>query len=164
MTDDFDWIQDYEKINEKMKTCQEKELPDYITIYFYYISHDNNIESIRKKKYYPQHDRTSILIEELIELNAKYKGTQYRLDEILLFEVEEGAAIENPSASMIKSIPLVLENIEIKPSLFIYHDIQSIYFMYKKKQKRLNNTVKRVSTESISFYKNRHTKRNMAEL
>lgn len=133
----FDWIQEYEELNKKMSTAQEKEIPNYISVFFYYIK-DNNVEKIKKRTYYTQEEK-SITVNEIIELNNKYRGS-YSLDEILFFEIDTGdeKIIRGEEDAKLKVIPLVLENIELKPSLFIYHDIQSIFFVYKKKNNTAN--------------------------
>jgi hypothetical protein len=128
MDERMDWIQKYEELNIKMQTKQEEEMPEYITLYFYYVGGDSVLEKIKKHKYKPIQSSV-ITVGEILKINEnRARGGGYRLDDLFLYEAKD---------NHIKHIPLVLENIEIKPLLFIYHDIHSVYFIYKKKQ--INN-------------------------
>lgn len=115
------WLLHLEKTRKKMQHYNEKEMPKYMTFYYYYISNNNEIEKIKRQKYKPR--TTTITSGELLRTICERRHTSYILDEILLFQQEK-----------MTPLPLTIEDIEIKPSLFIYHDVNCIFFIFRQRR------------------------------
>lgn len=115
------WINHLEKMRRKMQHYNEKEMPKYITFFYYYISSDNTIEKIKKQKYAAAAP-TKITSGELLRTICEKRNTGYYLDELLLFQQEK-----------MTPLPLTTEDVELKPSLFIYHDVNCIFFIFRQR-------------------------------
>jgi hypothetical protein len=121
------WIINLEKKREKMQKYNQKEMPTFITYYYYYISTNNEIVKITCKK---NRINNKITSGELLHTICENRITpSYVLDEILLFQQDK-----------MSPLPLTMEDIEIEPSLFIYHDVNCIFFIYKQRQKTSHRT------------------------
>jgi len=131
------WIIDLEKKREKMQKYNEKEMPKYMIFYNYYISTNNEIEKITRKKMKTTDKITS---GELLHTICENRITpSYILDEILLFQQDK-----------MTPLPLTIEDIEIKPSLFIYHDVNCVFFIYKQREKTPPKTLRNKYNQSTA--------------
>lgn len=126
------WILDLEKTREKMQKYNEKEMPKYITFFYYYISTNNEIDKITRQKFktkdFTSHaqnfeNKKTITSGELLHAICEHRtNPSYILDEILLFQQDK-----------ITPLPLTISDIEIKPSLFIYHDVNCVFIIYRQR-------------------------------
>ena len=113
------WLLHLEKTREKMQHHNEKEMPKYMTFYYYYISNNNEIEKIKSQRFRTKDKITS---GELLHTICERRHRSYVLDEILLFQQEK-----------MTPLPLTIEDVELKPSLFIYHDVNCIFFIFRQR-------------------------------
>lgn len=132
---DGKWLIQLEKMRRKMQRHNEKEMPKYITVFYYYISAENEIEKISRQKIRaapaptPATTAPHITSGELLRLICERRvlketqtQTQYYLDELMLFQQEK-----------LTPLPLTIDDIEIKPSLFIFHDVNCIFFIFRRR-------------------------------
>lgn len=128
----MDWIKEYENNQLKMQKKCGKEYPTHIDLFFYYID-DNTVRKLKKQRW--KYDKNEITSEQLLFIIQKRKIHPYVLDEILLYD-------STNTAGEIKPIPLTLTDIELKPSLFIFNEINSIFFFFYKRKSKINNNTK----------------------
>lgn len=139
------WIIKLEKMRTKMQEYNEKEIPKYITCFYYYISNNNEIYKIKKTKIKKiTKTKTKITSGELLHIICNHREPQYNLDEILLFNQDK-----------LITIPLTIEDIKINPSLFIFHDINCIFFIFKKR-----NNFHAITRRNYINTNNKYTRRN----
>lgn len=145
------WIKQQEEFFHKMQEKREEENPKYIDLYFYYISKGGMVTSVKKQRFFNVNEDvddkdvldekmdgkkcTYITAEKILYIIHQRKKRNYFLDEILLYEytsggssAAEGGANENGT---LKQIPITVTDIELKPSLFIFHDVNSIFFIFR---------------------------------
>ena len=148
---DISWID-----QEDEEGVIEKEPMDQIQCYYIYISDENEYEEERKIKHVikePQvleecpnspnsTEQRKISTGRLLQMIHSKKnplpttrGTKYRLMEILLYNVDtESENIQNMidiDKNMLK-IVTISEEIIIPPSLCIFHEINSLYFLFQE--------------------------------
>jgi hypothetical protein len=131
----MDWIKDYENMQLKMQKKCDKELPKTIDMYFYYVDEKGIVRKIKKQKW-DCNNSHEITAGQLLYVINKRKIHPYVLDEILLYESGAGAAPATAGGGELKPIPLTITDIELKPSLFIYNEINSIFFFFCHRQGR----------------------------
>ena len=144
---DISWID-----QEDEEGVIEKEPMDQIQCYYIYISEDEYDESERKINYVmkesqvleecPNHpEQRKISTGRLLQMihskknipQVTNKGTKYRLMEILLYNVEvESENIRNMVDTNMLKIVTISEEIRIPPSLCIFHEINSLYFLFQE--------------------------------
>lgn len=141
------WLLKIKKERKKMNYLNEKEIPDYINCYYYYINNDNKIEKIKKEKKKIK-EKNKITSEEIIYTICEKQRKEYILDEILLFNIDK-----------LIPIPFTIDEILLEPSIFIYHDINCIFFIFKKRNfSREKLKTLRIKDKSNSIIK--YTRKN----
>jgi hypothetical protein len=148
---DTSWIEKEEKINS-IQQHYVRELPEKINLYYVYIDTNDSIEKVEKE--------TEVLIDSKIskerllqiiqtkrmpqmihtDVSVGNKPTKYKLFDILAFQVHldpekifSFSKNENEdldSQAFLQSIPL-FDEITVIPSIFIFHEINGIYFFFK---------------------------------
>jgi len=144
MDDELDssWIQTEEKI-DTIENKYFREPCEAIDIFFIYLDKDDSIEKIICEKEIPTDDKIDkdrllkiIQTKRFSEANKKYK-----LFDILSFQIDleperimvfnNNENLEEIANTYFKVLP-IFDSIECIPSIFIFHDINSIYFLFKE--------------------------------
>ena len=145
-TIDISWID-----QEDEEGVIEKESMDQIQCYYIYISEEDDDESERKIKHVIKEAQvleecpnssglrkisTGRLLQMIHSKKTPPQDTnpniKYRLMEILLYNVEsEIDNIQNIDTNLLK-IVTISEEIIIQPSLCIFHEINSLYFVFQE--------------------------------
>ena len=145
---DTSWIEKEEKINS-IQQHYVRELPEKINLYYVYIDEQDSIQNVEKE--------TEVLVnskiskERLLQIIQTKRmvssingGTRkYKLFDILTYQIhldpekifffsktENLSEITEYSQSFFRSVPL-FDEITIVPSIFIFHEINCIYFLFK---------------------------------
>lgn len=157
--DDFDydmeldthWIQEHEKENNIDKNILREPQP-IIPIYFVYINKNNYIEQIlmEKRDLFTTENNTHILSKErvlhIIQSNRHFHHKKYRFIDLFSYNIDlEPENIQsfiqgnnsNPiSKEFLKVLPF-FNDIIITDSIFIFHSMNGIYFMFKENEKQV---------------------------
>lgn len=174
---DISWVQEQERIHQLSQNCFREPLP-YIHTVFLYINENNVLESALKEKVESVTFASSSKLtkEQLTKLiRSKEKSTpttKYIFKEIGLFQIslepEMIPAFSKCSTptdySFFRILPGI-EDIEIQPSIFIFHPFQTIYFIYneikleeKKEIKSIIATQKRLTKRRVKMQIPRKTR------
>jgi hypothetical protein len=133
---DTSWIDEAE-----FKDNYQRELMKDIRTYFIYIDGSGSIEKITKDCEFI--DNGYISKEHLLHLiqNKRYcpgKGIhkKYKLIDLLFFHVPLESDqlrdfVSDNCGGLLKSIP-IFESIVVDPSIFIFHDLNSLFFLFKE--------------------------------
>jgi len=140
---DISWIQEQERLH-KIHQNYSKERMESIDIFFIYINTNSYIEKIMCEKHsLDLLEKTSVLKKEtvlqMIQSKKKYTDhSKYKLMDILVYNVDlEPQHIQHYSTSdhhpqsFFKVLPIV-DDIPIPPSIFIFHNINSIFFLFQQ--------------------------------
>ena len=145
---DFSWIKEQEKLQNIQKNyCKEPNI--VINLYFIYINKNKYIDNIlnEKQKLFPPIDnKGSYLSKEYLLkiIQSKKKKTpnsKYKFQDILYYNVDlepehiqsysKNEKVLNVSNSFFKVIPIV-DDIHFPDSIFIFHDINSLFFIFQE--------------------------------
>ena len=144
-SDDLDssWI-DKEKKMGASNTNYIREPIDEIQLFYIYINNNSEIEYISKDSECIDGDNGCISKDRLLQIiqtKRHHNNKKYRLDDILSFQIDlepenlqsfsELESLDDISASFLKSIP-IFDQIVCTPSIFIFHDITSLFFMFNE--------------------------------
>jgi hypothetical protein len=170
MSDSLDcsWIQTEQKIANIEKNYIREPIDD-IKMYFIYINYLFEIEHVVKEieffDYKDKEDKVYIDKERLLKIiqeKRHHNNKKYRLDDILSFQIDlepeniasfsELEDIHDIASSFLKSVPIFDEIICI-PSIFIFHDIASLYFFFHENNAAIKSILR------ASDAKNRITKK-----
>ena len=143
---DFDWITDSEKlynINDHFNKISHQK----IKTIFVYINDSNYIDKITKQNIQISDDCISneTILKLIYENRIKNKGAIYNFDSLSLFHIPiEHDKINNFNNAEMESYNYlnnmnINTDINIPPSLFIFHNISTLFIFYK--QKLLDNTL-----------------------
>jgi hypothetical protein len=159
--DDLDtsWIEKEEKINSTEESLCIREQLNEIKLFFVYINSDNAIEQITKDREPLVHGISNgngsgcgsgITKERLLQIIQTKRNLsitsspikKYKLMDILSFQVDiESEDFDSFLASdsdeisehFLKVLP-IFDGIECPESMFIFHDINSLYFLFKENE------------------------------
>lgn len=156
----LDWLDETNKLSN-METNYEPEPMDTISAHFVYVNVNNYIEKIKTEKIIldtPPNDpsiKTRTISKEfllkLIQNNQlKSDKSKYYLTDIMWYNVELTPeniqkTIYNENSTDLfkqyfKTIHLVqLEDIVLPPSIFIFHSLNSFYFVYQEREIEMKN-------------------------
>lgn len=144
---DISWIEEQEKL-QQINANYFKEPMETIDIYFIYINTNDYIEKINCM----QHnltiiDNNSIIhnkdVINLIEQNKYLSNNKYKIQDILLYNISlqpENIQSYSKNEQILESSSKFLEPLSIindfiiPPSIFIFHKINSIFFIFKQLQ------------------------------
>ena len=136
------WIAELERL-EKLSQNPMREYADRIPFTILYINKENNIESILHKTL--RLDETNIIRKErLLKMTSSYSKTtndsKYICREILFFNIpiepekingfSQTTFLGNDTASQYLQKFPVIDDIHIDPSLFIFHTVNNLYFVF----------------------------------
>lgn len=148
--DDLDtsWIEKEEKMDSSENAHIREPLPE-IKLFFIYINNDNSIEQITKDYEVLDGDIGGITKERLLQIiqtkkNGLYGSSvkKYKLMDILSFQLDIesenldsflSADFDEISKKYLKVLP-IFDSIECPDSIFIFHDINSLYFLFKENE------------------------------
>jgi hypothetical protein len=166
---DISWIQEQERI-QNIESNYYREPMEFINAYFIYINQNQYIDKILCEKYDldiknggSQLNKGTLL--QIIQ-NKKIKNSysKYKLIDILQYHVElepehiqsyvnNGELIEK-SKNVLKNISL-FDDIGFSPSIFIFHGINCLYFVFQEVETIKHNANARKSFKSILKNENR---------
>ena len=166
---DTSWFQEYNKLLN-LQTNYNKEKMIDIDIKFIYIDNQDNIQNIycEKLKLHSSHNGSQITKEDLLKIIQKNKtknSIKYKLEDILFFHIpidhENISDFNNqdPSGNYLKKVSF-FDSLEIPDSIFIFHNINSLYFIFKLNETDKHNfTIKSILKKSSSKSKPCKTKK-----
>ena len=176
---DTSWMNEVKK-ELSINTNYNKEPSAQINTYFLFVDVDNNIHKVSSDKenlFIGEGNTTIITKERLIQIieNKKRENPKikYRLANILLYcneiepnEIRNYAKNENMEENSNKGLKVlsIFNDIVIPPSIFIFHSINAIYFIFKqlknKNRAKVNNNPAVVANtiKSILKVKTKHAK------
>uniref|UniRef100_A0A6C0JJD7 Uncharacterized protein n=1 Tax=viral metagenome TaxID=1070528 RepID=A0A6C0JJD7_9ZZZZ len=142
---DISWIEEQERI-QNIQASYSREPIESITTYFIYINRNQYIDKIYCENQILQikQDKSGSFISQetvLKIIQSKKKTTvfsKYKLIDILLYNVDldperiqdySNDTFENNST--LKPVP-IFDEIFITPSIFIFHSINSLYFVFQE--------------------------------
>ena len=146
MSEDLDtsWIDTEEKI-DSMENTYRREPCDAIDVYFIYLNGDNAIDKIVCEREVPEDGVISKeRLLKIIQTKRNIDGKKYRLFDLLSFQVDiepskidvfnRGKDVSEISEECFKVLP-IFDSISCISSIFIFHDINSLYFIFKEVEK-----------------------------
>ena len=166
---DTSWFQEYNKLLN-LQTNYNKEKMSAIDVKFIYIDNNNNIRNIycEKLNLHSSDNGSQITKEDLLKIIQKNKTknyNKYKLEDILFFHIpidHENISIFNnqdSSSNYLKKVSF-FDSLEIPESIFIFHDINSLYFIFKLNDTDKHNfTIKSILKNSASKSKSSKTKK-----
>jgi hypothetical protein len=141
---DTSWIETEEKMCNNDETCIREPLSD-IALFFIYVNENDEIEKITKEIEDIENGRNIITKERILQIVQTKRhidtSKKYRLFDILSFQI--GLEPENLKSfaatdlegelenQFLKSVP-IFDEIMCESSIFIFHDINSLYFIFKE--------------------------------
>lgn len=155
---DTNWINDQTKL-QNIQQNYFKEPLEQIKQYNIFINKNLYIDNIKCElldvKKQPNTNQPLITQEQLLQIIQKYKTNKltmnYKLKEILTYIVDidtqqdireyvstETSITNNP---FFKTYSNIVDEIKIPESIFIFHDINSIYFIFQEKETIQQNQV-----------------------
>ena len=144
---DISWIKEQEKL-QQINENYFKEPMDTIDFFFIYINSNDCIEIINYEKHdlVLRHENSIIPNEYVIELIEQKKylsGNKYKIQDVLLYNVSlnpeniqsysQNDNLLDSSSKFFESLS-VMRDFIIPPSIFIFHKINSIFFIFKQLQ------------------------------
>lgn len=165
MDEDDLWLQEQKKILN-IKTNYKREPLEYINLHFCYVDADNAIVNLKTEKH--TFSETQTISEKeifnIIEEKKHDANLHYVFSELSLFivdlEPENIQTIEPNNAPFFKTLPFV-SDIVIPPSIFIFHPLNSLFFLFKRRKSSLKQGVTK-SNKRVSFSlppSKKHTRR-----
>jgi hypothetical protein len=168
LLDDLDtsWIEEYTRL-EKIDKNYSREPMKNIHVFFVYINSRSEIETVEQiVEPLEEGDTTTVIknsrLLQLIQSKKKYTPTtKYKLKTILLFNVllepeniqdySHADNYQEITSPFLKEVSL-LNDIKIEPSIFIFHDMNSLYLLFTEKELALNgnNVIKSILKNTTS--------------
>ena len=157
--EDEEWINELEKEDDLYNDFYLEKINN-VELHLIYIDKHNNIEHIKKDKYF--FDNQTIYKDNLLHLlkkNSIYQNNKYKLLSIIQYNID--LLPENVNDYLINNknydffnIRRTLNNIIWKDSITLFKDINSLYIIYYDNQTKNNNTTKKI------YIKSKRKKRN----
>ena len=157
---DVSWIAEQQRI-QNIETNYCREPVTDIQIYSLYINKNSYIDKITRKK----HDIVDNILTRdavlgIIQNNKRMASKKYKLMDVLVYNVDlepqhiqtysQTNDIPASSKSFFKVLPIV-DEIHIPHSIFIFHSLSSVFFMYKEVDTGSHNhTIKSILKPSSS--------------
>lgn len=157
---DTSWFQEYNKLLN-LQTNYNKEKMINIDVKFIYIDNNDNIQNIycEKLNLHSSDSGSQITKEDLLKIIQKNKtknNIKYKLEDILFFHIpidhENISNFNNQdsSSNYLKKVSF-FDSLEIPESIFIFHNINSLYFIFKVNETDKHNfTIKSILKKSSS--------------
>lgn len=168
MDEDELWLQEQEKILN-IKTNYKREPLEYINLHFCYVDADNSIVNLKTEKYtFSDLSGTQMITEKelfnIIEKKKHESNIHYLFSELSLFiidlEPENIQTIEPTKNQFLKTLPFI-SDIAIPPSIFIFHPLNSLFFLFKRRKSILKTGAGGTKTnKKVAFsLPKKHTRR-----
>jgi hypothetical protein len=139
---------------------------DSIDMYFVYINRNNYIEKILYEKQALELSDSNCSIlkkEKLLHIiqtrKIKTAFSKYKLVDVLSYAVDlepeliqsysKNENIESTSESFFKVLS-ILNDVQIQPSIFIFHGVNAIYFIFQEVENNSRHTLKSILKSSTS--------------
>ena len=171
-----DWIDEYEEEDSKYNDFYTERLPN-IKLYYVYVNSLHTISNIREEKL--ELDDSNMISKEkilyIIKNNIIQDNIKYKLLSLLVYNIDleprhlkKYLESDNATVQSLKQPGEInneflyslktLEDISLKDSITLFHDINGIYFIFfEEKKKRTRKSV----TKKIRMYpKNKNTTTN----
>ncbi len=157
---DVSWIAEQQRI-QNIETNYCREPVTDIQIYSLYINKNSYIDKITRKKHnITDNVLTRDAVLGIIQNNKRMDSKKYKLMDVLLYHVDlepqhiqtysQTNDIPASSKSFFKVLPIV-DEIHIPHSIFIFHSLSSVFFMYKEVDTGSHNhTIKSILKPSSS--------------
>ena len=155
--DDDDWINELENEDDLYNDFYLEKINN-VDLHIIYIDKQNNIEHIKKDKYF--FDNQTIYKENLLHLlkkNSFYQNTKYKLLSIVQYNID--LLPENVNDYILNNdnydffnIRKTLNNIIWKDSITLFKDINSLYIIYYDKVNKDNTNTKKIYIKSKKKY------------
>uniref|UniRef100_A0A6C0E320 Uncharacterized protein n=1 Tax=viral metagenome TaxID=1070528 RepID=A0A6C0E320_9ZZZZ len=165
MNDDFNfqeldtsWIHDFEKEDCLYKDFYLEDLY-FINMYYVYLNESDTIEKVKKDKYFFNEFNKNILSkEELFKLivNKKNQSNEnYKLNCLFKYNCTVDPCniitfLKNNTNDSYLSPITSIENVQFKKTIMMFHDLNSIYVIYKKTFNTTTNTKTINTTNNIT--------------
>jgi hypothetical protein len=176
---DVSWIEDESKLH-KISENYFREPMDSIDMYFIYINRNNYIEKILYEKQaleLSDNNYSVLKKEKLLHIiqtrKIKTAFSKYKLVDVLSYAVDlepeliqsysKNDNIESTSESFFKVLS-ILNDVQIQPSIFIFHGVNAIYFIFQEVENNSRHTLKSILKSSTSENKIGSTKKVRIQL
>jgi hypothetical protein len=158
---DLDWLEIQKRLSANIDGKYIKEKMGSINIHYIFVNNKLEIDSIKTEQE-PIDDCIGVdRILQLVQSKKNHNNIKYKLSELLLYNVElEPNNIQsytnNISLNFLKPIS-VFNSIIIPPTLFIFHQINSLFIIYHEIHDNLHIN----KTKKVTFLKPRliHTQK-----
>jgi hypothetical protein len=171
---DTSWVNLQEKL-ENIDLKLSKEPMKSLTMSFIYINTDKSIEKIISEKWLLNMSRQTsenidsgslITKEELLKIiqskKIKKPFSKYKFEDLLLYNItlesehiqsyinmNSSLSIDNESIQLYMKPVSILEDVRIKDSIFIFHGINSLYFIFQEVSNKIGVSSHRNTLKSI---------------
>ena len=167
MDDDEKWLQEQWKLLS-IKNNYKREPLEYINLHFCYVDAENSIVNLKTEKHtfsetqmISETELFAIIEEKKHDANINYVFTELSLFLVDL-EPENIQTIEPSKSQFFKTMPFI-SDIAIPPSIFIFHPLNSLFFLFKRRKSNLKQSGTK-SNKKVSFSllpAKKHTRRNI---
>lgn len=167
MDDDEKWLQEQWKLLS-IKNNYKREPLEYINLHFCYVDAENSIVNLKTEKHtfsetqmISETELFAIIEEKKHDANINYVFTELSLFLVDL-EPENIQTIEPSKPQFFKTMPFI-SDIAIPPSIFIFHPLNSVFFLFKRRKSNLKQSGTK-SNKKVSFSllpSKKHTRRNI---
>jgi hypothetical protein len=167
MDDDLDisWIDKQNKLHTIDKTYYREPM-EFISIHTIHVNTDKNIEKISSDKidvYNNFISKEKIL--KIIQSNKSIHGPKYKLIDIILYNIDlEPQHIQDfvqndiDEKRFFKKFSIV-DDVQINPSIFIFHSLNAMYFIFQEIEIVLNPIIKPILKIGSEVDVKKHTKK-----
>ena len=149
------WVLDEEKLLN-IKECYAREMFPSISAHYIYINDNDYIDNIKCEEVYFNWDISKNIgiipnnvLLKLIEEKKTSGNNTYKFEEGSLFNItlepddihsySEANCPKNDDTRFLKPF-IVLDDLYLKPTIFIFHELNSLYFIFRQAEKKLNPT------------------------
>ena len=159
---DVSWINEQQRI-QNIETNYCREPVTDIQVYSLYINKHLYIDKITRKKHpIGNNILTRDAVLGIIQSNKSSTSKKYKLMDVLIYHVDlepqhiqtfsQSTDIPASSKPFFKVLPIV-DEIVIPPSIFIFHSINSVFFVYKESDTcSHNHTMKSILKQTSTNY------------
>ena len=165
MDEDEMWLQEQRKLLN-IKNNYKREPLEYINLHFCYVDAENAIVNLKTEKH--TFSGTPTILEKeifaIIEEKKHDANIHYVFSELSLFvvdlEPENIQTIEPNKTPFFKTLPFI-SDIAIPPSIFIFHPLNSLFFLFKRRKSILKTVAGGTkSNKKVAFsLPKKHTRR-----
>jgi hypothetical protein len=152
--EDFSWIFEYERLEEKYETFYKRDVTA-INVNFVYVNLKNEVSAISTKQYdfikpnvIPKDHLVRLIKENMSKNNTNYKilsVLKYNID--IIFEDLPYMLSKPKDYPFLTSID-TLQDIHFKPTIDMFSEINTMYIVYYEKDRTVQN---RSNTKKIIF-------------